>query len=135
MGLGLSRQGGLTLSDPKPRGRLKDPGLLKVFARRPCQITGLQAGAYPRVETHHLSKHPRHDETGNLFRIIQPLHGEYEGGTRRMAVAALMRAYMTSEQEEHLASEKGRAWLDLNYPSVDELIDGCGQLSSGLGKS
>ena len=52
-----------------------------------------------------------------------------------MAVAALMRAYMTSEQEEYLVSEKGRAWLDLNYPSVDELIDGYGQLSSGLGKS
>jgi len=121
--------------DLKPRGRLKDPNLLKDFARRPCQVTGLQADAYPRVETHHLLKHPRHDETGNLFRIIQPLHGEYEGGTRRMAVAALMRAYMTSEQEKYLVSEKGWAWLDLNYPSVDELIEGYGLLSSGLGKS
>lgn len=105
-------------ADPKPLGRVRDPDLLGVFAGRPCQVTGLVAGVCPRVESHHLMKHPRNDVSGNLFRIIEPLHREFEGGTRRLAVAALIRAFMSREQEEYLVGELGRAWLDKTYPDV-----------------
>jgi len=106
--------------DPKPRKRVKDPNLRAEFARKPCQITGLydppNFGAGYDVDTHHLIKHPRHDEPGNLFRIVHSLHMEYEQGTRRQAIARLIRAYMTPEQISYVEAEKGEAWLDLTYP-------------------
>ncbi len=107
--------------DPKPRARVRDKALLAEFAKKPCQATGLSGGAFEglpmfQVETHHLVKQPRHDERGNLFRLLHSLHIDYESSPRRMAVATLIRAYMTYDQYEYVKKEKGLAWLDATYP-------------------
>ena len=103
--------------DLKPRARVRDKELLAEFAKKPSQIP------VGDVATHHLVKQPRHDERGNLFRIPNSLHMDYEHSPRRMSVATLIRAYMTYDQLEYVKKEKGEAWLDKTYP-----------LPSGLGE-
>lgn len=102
--------------DPKPRKRVRDKELLAEFAKKPCQVTGVESRHGWAVESHHLVKQPRHDEAGNLFRLLHTLHMDYEMSPRRMAVATLIRAYMTFDQEEYIIREKGEAWLDKTYP-------------------
>lgn len=106
-------------ADPKPRKRVRDPELLAEMARKPCQITGigplLGSVITMKVDSHHLCG--RHDEPGNIFRILHVLHMEFTGGKRKKAVGALIRAYMTREQEDYIIREKGDAWLDATYPS------------------
>jgi hypothetical protein len=110
----------------RPRGRVRDVGLLGEFARLPCQVTGLVSGGGVFVETHHLVKRPRHDEVGNLFRLERGLHREFEGGTRRRVVGGLIRAFMSGVQVEYVVGERGLAWLDLVYPDFEALLDGRG---------
>lgn len=104
---------------PKPRKRVKNPELLAEMANSQCQITKISPwGPATQVEVHHLTKHPRHDERGNLFPLLAALHREYEQGTRRRAVGALIRAFMTQEQLDYVIGEKGEGWLDRQYPVV-----------------
>ena len=103
-------------ADPKPRARVKDGDALRTAAEWPCQITGVWPGGIIKVDTHHLiGGSQRHDEIGNLFRILHTLHMELTG-KRHAALAVLIRAFMTLDQADYVRLVKGEAWLNERYP-------------------
>ena len=57
----------LETADPKPRGRIKDPSLLRALHLewRECALCGKTG----QLSLHHINKHPRDDVRGNLVML------------------------------------------------------------------
>lgn len=121
----------MTIPDPRPAGRIRDPDLLAVLHREweECALCYETAYSFGRLSLHHIHKHPRNDVRANLVMLcgdgVRGCHGRIEAHDPETRAALCV--YILAERPDTIlylndllgGEEPTREWLhrDVRLPS------------------